>query len=207
MPEKRSPQVGVRATPACNSPARKSRIRRVALAPPAKVVADAARWDDTKMEIRDAIAEDADAACLVMRRSIAELCVADHGNDKAILSRWLGNKTPETFLSWIAEPGNSVLVAVEHGDILAVGAVTDAGDITLNYVSPDARFRGVSRGLLAALEARAGERGNTLCTLTSTETARRFYLANGYAEDGMPAGNFGTGSGHPMSRALASRPS
>jgi GNAT superfamily N-acetyltransferase len=158
------------------------------------------------MQIRDAIAEDADAACLVMRRSIAELCGADHGNDKAILARWLGNKTPEIFLSWIAEPGNSVLVAVEHGDILAVGAVTDAGDITLNYVSPDARFRGVSRGLLAALEARAGERGNTRCTLTSTETARRFYLANGYGRDGAPVGKFGTSSSYPMSKLLAPRP-
>src|ERR1700692_3548745 len=98
------------------------------------------------MHIRDAVAEDADAACLVMRRSIAELYVADHGNDKAILARWLGNKTPQIFLSWIAELDNSVLVAVEHGDILAVAAVTDAGDITLNYVSPDGRFRGGRRG-------------------------------------------------------------
>jgi GNAT superfamily N-acetyltransferase len=162
--------------------------------------------NDTKMEVRDAIAEDADAACLVMRRSIAELCVADHGNDKAVLARWLGNKTAEIFQSWMAEPGSSVLVAVEHSDILTVGAVTDAGNITLNYVSPDARFRGVSRGLLAALEARAVERGNTRCTLTSTETARRFYMANGYAEDGMPVGNFGTSSGYPMSKMLTSRP-
>ena len=158
------------------------------------------------MEVRDAIAEDADAACLVMRRSIAELCVADHGNDKAILARWLGNKTPEIFRSWIAEPRNSVLVAVEHGDILAVGAVTDAGNITLNYVSPDARFRGVNRGLLAALEARAMERGNARCTLTSTETARRFYRANGYAEDGAPVGKFGTSSCYPTSKVVASRP-
>ncbi len=132
--------------------------------------------------------------------------MADHGNDAAILARWLGNKTTDIFRSWIAEPGSSVLVAVEHGNILAVGAVTDAGNITLNYVSPDARFRGVSRGLLAALEARAVERGNTRCTLTSTETARRFYFTNGYVEDGLPVGNFGTGSGYPMSRMLASRP-
>src|SRR5258708_23549290 len=118
------------------------------------VVADAAWQHTTGMQIRDAIAEDADAACLVMRRSIAELCVADHGNDEAILARWLANKTPENFLSWIAEPGSSILVAVERGNILAVGAVTDAGNITLNYVSPDARFRGVSRGLLARSEER-----------------------------------------------------
>jgi GNAT superfamily N-acetyltransferase len=87
-------------------------------------------------------------------------------------------------------------------NILAVGSVTSAGLITLNYVSPDARFRGVSRALLRALEARAREKGNTRCTLTSTETARRFYLANGYVEVGVPVGHFGTSSGYPMSKLL-----
>jgi hypothetical protein len=52
------------------------------------------------MRIRDAVPEDAVAACEVMRRSIAELYVADHHNDPAILERWL-DKTPEIFKSWI----------------------------------------------------------------------------------------------------------
>ncbi len=154
------------------------------------------------MEIRDGQAEDAPAASEVLRRSIAELCVADHRNDPIILARWLSNKTPEFFRSWIKQPGNSLLVAVEGEDILAVGSVTDEGKVTLNYVSPDARFRGVSRALLGALEARAVQRGNTRCTLTSTKTARRFYLANGYVEDGLPVGEFGTNSGYPMSKTL-----
>jgi hypothetical protein len=47
------------------------------------------------------------------------------------------------------------------------------------------------------------ERGNTRCFLTSTETARRFYLANGYVEAGAPVGNFGTSSGYPMAKNLA----
>ncbi len=132
--------------------------------------------------------------------------MADHGNDEAILARWLGNKTAEIFQSWIAEPGSSVLVAVERGNILAVGAVTDAANVTLNYVSPDARFRGVSRGLLAALEARAVERGNSRCTLASTETAQRFYRANGYTDDGPAEKFFGTSSSYPMSKPLVSRP-
>ena len=63
------------------------------------------------------------------------------------------------------QPDNSLLVAAENGQILAVGSVTDAGTIGLNYVSPDARFRGVSRALLQALERRAAERGNARCTL------------------------------------------
>jgi GNAT superfamily N-acetyltransferase len=154
-----------------------------------------------EMEIRDATMEDAVAACEAMRRSIAELCVADHRGDVDVLARWLGNKTPDTFRSWIAHQGNSVLVAVEQGVILGVGAVTDAGEITLNYVSPHARFRGVSRAVLGALESRAMKQGNVRCTLTSTETARRFYRANGYVEDGLPVEKFGT-SGCPMSKAL-----
>ena len=154
------------------------------------------------MEIRDAIPEDAPAACEVLRRSISELCGADHRNDPVILRRWLANKTPETVASWIRKPGNSVLVAVESDTILAVGCVTDAGEITLNYVSPDARFRGISRALLVALETRAQERGNKQCILLSTETAYRFYESAGYVGDGPPEGKFGTTSSYPMSTLL-----
>jgi GNAT superfamily N-acetyltransferase len=157
--------------------------------------------NDIGMKVRDAIPEDAAAACLVMRRSIAELCAADHGNDPAIPDRWLSNKTPEIFRSWI-KPGNTLLVAVDNDCILAVGSVTDAGEITLNYVSPDARFRGVSDALLAALEDRARQRGNARCTLSSTETARRFYLARGYSENGPADRKFGATSGYPTSKRL-----
>jgi GNAT superfamily N-acetyltransferase len=154
------------------------------------------------MQIREATVEDAPAACIVLKRSIAELCQADHRNDPSILARWLGNKTHENFCAWVEQTDNSVLVAVENQDILAVGSVTDAGTIGLNYVSPDARFRGVSRAMLHALEMRAAERGNNRCNLTSTETARQFYLFNGYLENGPPVGGFGTSSGYPMTKVL-----
>lgn len=152
------------------------------------------------MLIREAIADDAVAACLVMRRSIAELCAQDHHDDPGLLSGWLANKTPEHFRSWIRF-GNSVLVAVEGDAILAVGSVTDAGHVTLNYVSPDARFRGVSRAMIAALEARAMERGALRCTLDSTMTALRFYRANGYVETGPRPGGPGL-TGQPMAKSL-----
>lgn len=155
------------------------------------------------MDIRDAGAGDAEAACEVMRRSITELCEADHGNDPAILARWLMNKTPENVAVWIARPDACLLVAVESGAIAAVGMVTDDGEILLNYVSPDARFRGVSRALLAALEARARKRGAGQCRLESTETAHRFYRARGYVEDGEPSGKFGMASGYRMVKTLA----
>jgi GNAT superfamily N-acetyltransferase len=154
------------------------------------------------MEIRDARLEDADRACDVLRRSISQLCVADHGNDPAILDAWLANKKPEIVAAWATQQGNSLLLAVEGDAILAVGSVTDAGEITLNYVAPEARFRGVSRALLGALEARALARGNTRCRLVSTETAHRFYQSAGYRDDGAPRGKFGTKSSYPMSKEI-----
>jgi len=156
------------------------------------------------MEIRDATGQDAFAACEVLRRSISELCETDHRNDQKILDRWLANKTPEIVASWIANPDTSVMVAAEAGNILAVGSVTNEGEITLNYVSPDARFRGISRAMLRSLEVRAVECGNTSCHLVSTETARQFYRTAGYIETGPPQSKFGSSS-YPMSKLLMGR--
>lgn len=154
------------------------------------------------MKIRDATAADAAAACEVLRASISELCAADHHDDPEILKRWLANKTPDNLAAWIADPDASMLLAVEGDVVLAVGAVRHDGEITLNYVSPAARFRGASSALLAALEARAKERGNTHCKLLSTETAHRFYLNRGYVGRGEPQHKFGTSSSYPMSKRI-----
>ena len=155
------------------------------------------------MTVRDAVAEDAFAVCEVLKRSIVELCFADHRNDPALLTRWLRNKTPESVASWIAAPDSSLLVADNDAAILGVGEVTDAGEISLNYVAPEARFRGVSRGIMAALETRARERGNALCTLTGTRTGRRFYLSGGYTQEGDPILRFpGDSPGYKMTKAL-----
>jgi GNAT superfamily N-acetyltransferase len=155
------------------------------------------------MEIREAGPEDAGEACAVLCRSIVEMCAADHRNDTALLAEWLANKTPETVAGWMRRADASYLVAFDEGAIAAVGVVTDAGEILLNYVSPVARFRGATKALLVALETRAAERGATRSTLISTETARRFYRARGYQEDGPPVRKFGMDSGYPMSKPLA----
>lgn len=154
------------------------------------------------MEIRRAVITDAPDACQVLRRSITELCAADHHNDPEILRLWLANKTPEIVASWIEKPGSTMLLAVDGNTILGVGSVTDAGEINMNYVSPDAQFRGVSRTLIGALEDRAREQGNARCHLSSTQTARHFYHRLGYAEDGPAACKFGTTGSYPMSKAL-----
>ena len=154
------------------------------------------------MIIRDATTADAVKACEAIRASITELCIADHRQNPDILRRWLASKTPDNVAAWTAKVGSSLLVAVEDESVLAVGAVRDDGEITLNYVAPGARFRGVSAALLKALEARAVERGAIEITLLSTETAHRFYLSRGYRDMGPSLGKFGTASSYPMVKVL-----
>nr|WP_246215884.1 GNAT family N-acetyltransferase [Microvirga makkahensis] len=122
-----------------------------------------------------------------MRRSIQDLCHADHSGNAAKLADWLSNKTPENVAAWISHPQSHVFVAAEGETILGVAAMTAAGEITLNYVAPDARFRGVSKALIERLEVQARELGLDRCTLNSTETARQFYLSLGYQEQIAPA--------------------
>ena len=150
------------------------------------------------MEIRVARTEDAEQACAVLRRSIQDLCQADHHGDAARLADWLANKSPQNVATWISNPQSHVFVATEGETILGVAAMTTAGEITLNYVSPDARFRGVSKALIDRLEAQARELGLERCTLNSTETALSFYLSRGYQEQIAPA----NGSCRPMAKAL-----
>src|SRR5262245_25531007 len=136
------------------------------------------------MHVRDAREQDADAACCVLRRSISELCVLDHQGDPATLERWLANKAPDNVRQWIGK--HHVLVAVERDVILGIAAMNASGHVLLNYVSPDARFRGVSKALLQDLEARATSLGLSRVTLQSTATASRFYRAAGYTASGPP---------------------
>ena len=104
------------------------------------------------MHIRRAKTDDA-AACAVLRRSITELCRADHGGDAILLGKWLSNKTVENLTRWIMQ--THFVVAEERETILGVAAMNASGKITLNYVSPEARFRGVSKALVQQLESKA----------------------------------------------------
>jgi predicted GNAT family acetyltransferase len=155
------------------------------------------------MQIREASADDAVEACKVLRRSITELCSADHMDDPVVLEDWLSNKTAANVRSWIVRADNHVFVVTDGRAILAVGAVTSSGEITLNYVSPDARFTGVSKALLNHLEAKSLELGNNTCTLTSTETARRFYLSAGYKQQSSSKNLLTTSSSYLMIKQLS----
>jgi GNAT superfamily N-acetyltransferase len=153
------------------------------------------------MHVRDASEQDAEEACAVVRRSIIELCILDHQGDPGTLAAWLANKTPAHLRLWIRT--HRVLVAEDEGTILGVASMSASGHILLNYVSPDARFRGVSKALIRDLEARAASLGLSLLTLESTSTALGFYQATGYAPSGPPARGFGMSLAHPMQKHLS----
>jgi GNAT superfamily N-acetyltransferase len=153
------------------------------------------------MHVRRAWDDDAENAAQVLRRSITELCCADHQGDAATLALWLANKTADNLRRWIAN--HHVLVASEDDMMLGVGAIGNSGELLLLYVSPDARFRGVSKALLARLERAARELGCSKVTLTSSATALQFYLAAGYAQTGPPVPGFGVTFGYPMAKRIA----
>ena len=154
------------------------------------------------LTIRGARAADAPAVTELVRRSITQLCGADHRDDPALLDGWLSNKTVENVTAWIDSPRNYTLVAEIDAVAAGVAVLTVEGEVLLNYVDPAARFRGVSTALLAALEERARSLGLETVRLDSTLTARRFYEERGYRVHGEGKCAFGAIPCRPMIKQL-----
>ena len=120
--------------------------------------------------VRRAEESDATAAIDVVRRSISQLCVADHHDDESTLTTWLANKTPQNFLAWIANTDNFCVVAESNSRLAGVGVLQRTGEILLFYLDPGAQRQGIGRIIHAALEAKAHEWQLAYCT----STARRW---------------------------------
>jgi GNAT superfamily N-acetyltransferase len=88
----------------------------------------------------------------------------------------------------------------------AVGMLSGAGEIMLNYVAPQARFSGVSAALLAHMETYAAAHRLSSLRLTSTWTARDFYLARGYEPEKEEADIFDAEDGCELVKRIASEP-
>lgn len=153
------------------------------------------------LTIREALEADAETCSRVLCGSIRELCLPDHKGDAGLIARWTGNKTPEGMARWIANPRATLFLAEHDGSAAGVGAISEDGEVLLNYVDPGHRFAGVSRTMLAHLEAALRERGLSMGKLTSTETAHRFYRDAGWRDAGEPQEVFGL-KGYPMVKNL-----
>jgi GNAT superfamily N-acetyltransferase len=159
----------------------------------------------TTMEylIRQAEVADAPGACEAVRQSIAELCIEDHHGDQATIAAWLSNKTIENVASWIGSPRNITAVAQASIGIVGFGLLSQSGTLALLYVSPLARFHGVSKGLMAFLENEASRLGIREIRLESSATARQFYEGRGFSPVGESSLAFGTVISYPMWKGLA----
>jgi GNAT superfamily N-acetyltransferase len=153
--------------------------------------------------VRTALEEDAVAASEVLRRSIRELCVADHGHDEQVLSAWLANKTPENVRVWIGSPSRFCVVAVDGSTVWGFSMVQRDGEIQLCYLVPEVQYRGAGKLMLRALEGQAARWGLGHVFLTSTVTAKRFYERNGYVPMREPKSVYGVQRAYPMSKGIA----
>jgi N-acetylglutamate synthase-like GNAT family acetyltransferase len=144
--------------------------------------------EGTFVVVRRAEVEDTDAVVTVLRRSITELCVADHRNDPGVLGAWLENKTAENVRTWIESPRSFMVVAEVGGAVCGVASLGITGGILLCYLLPEVQSTGVGRALLAGLEAEARRLGIRELFLESTVSARGFYSKQGFrSKEGGPA--------------------
>lgn len=153
------------------------------------------------ISIRRAEPADVPAMSRVLLASITELCSADHQGDPRRIAAWTANKSEPGVAAMLAREGFYMFVAEIDGAVMAVGAIAASGEVALNYVAPEARFRGVSKALLQRLEAELSALGFAEGRLEATATARRFYLGAGWHADGPQA----TGrqvNGYPMCKKL-----
>ncbi len=153
------------------------------------------------ISVRRAERGDIPAMSRVLTASIIELCAADHGDDPTAIAAWTRNKTPEGVAVMLDNPNLLMFVAEDAGRVGAVGAVTRAGEVALNYVAPDRRFLGLSKALLARLEIELAALGFAEGQLEATLTARRFYERAGWRADGPQAGGRVV-NGYPMRKVL-----
>lgn len=154
------------------------------------------------MHIRAATLQDAAEICVVLHRSITELCVADHENDPQKLGQWLTNKTEDNLAKWIAQQGQAYFVAIIGDTIAGVGAVSLTTGILLNYITPDYQYRGVSKAIMVALEGWLIEQKQRCSRLSSTVTARRFYESLGYRPDEDAGAGSASNASFPMVKRL-----
>ena len=155
--------------------------------------------------VREATAEDADAACTAVRRSIREVCGPDYGHEEPVMLDWLANKTPDNFRGWIEAPDAFSVVGVsKSGDVVGFGRISQAGWVQMCYIVPEALYQGYGKALLGAMEQQAVRWGLSTIGLNSSLTARAFYVRNGYRQTGEPKKMGSTLGDFPMAKELES---
>ena len=156
--------------------------------------------------VRQAEGRDAEGVVAVLRRSITELCTQDHRGDAETITKWLANKTPEAFRTWLASDDNFCVVAESQNQIVGVGLVHRSGEVRLCYLAPGSQRQGIGAAIYWTLEERANAWGLDQLHLESTVAACKFYERVGFRQAGVPTPGFGISQCHPYEKTLRPNP-
>ena len=136
-------------------------------------------------EILNAKVKDANEICLLLRRSISEVCALDYGNNKQVIEDWLTNKTVENVSYWINHRNRNSFICINKNDEIVGYCMLDiSGEILLNYVLPPYMYKGVGKLLLVAMEEYFLKREIFEIRVVSSITAKSFYERNNYIKNG-----------------------
>ena len=155
----------------------------------------------TRCPIRRARIDEAAAIAELIRASITELCVADHGGDQAKIDKWLENKTEGALRDWLSRDDRAIFVTECNDGIAAAGCHDARGVVLMNYIAPSHRLKGISSAMLTYLETAMRQAGISESRLVSTATARRFYETRGWRAYGELIPCMGV-TGQPMRKLL-----
>jgi putative acetyltransferase len=147
------------------------------------------------IDIRQAVPDDAQAACALLRRSIEDGCVADHNLRPEILQAWLSNKTAQNVAGWFMSATNFAVVAERTRDgartLVGLALLNQAGKLALCYVEPDLLRSGVGSALLSAVEAQARAWNIGKLHMHSPGSASAFFERHGYMNAGKDKACYG----------------
>jgi len=158
------------------------------------------------LTVRQAEPKDAEVAVEVVRRSITELCTADHRGEADTIAKWLSNKTVQHFISWMSSNDNFFVVAEASDRLLGVGLLHRSGEINLLYLAPNAQRQGMGKAIHLALEEKAQAWGLLELKLDSTALACPFYERLGYLPAGAKRARFGVLHSYPYTKMLRPNP-
>lgn len=126
--------------------------------------------------IRKAVAADAEAAWAIRSAAIRSRCAGYYV--AGTVQAWTSGAMSPAF---VADVTANFHVATIDGRVVGTAAVElETGKVDAVFVDPDFIGRGIGRGLMSYLVARACEAGVALLTLDATLNAAAFYRACGF---------------------------